>query len=293
MTTPIARTLALILAISLSIPVLAQAPQQTAAQLINEVVANELKDRTQQRRWMYAIEKRDGNRMLSEEQVETKDGPLFRLLAIDGTPLNSDQRQQEEARIDHLLKNPGEQAKVKQRQDDDEKKLESLMHLMPQAFLYDYDGMAGDLVRLKFRPNPAYDPPSYEARVVASLGGTMLIDPREKRLAKVSGQVVNPVKFGFGILGHIDNGGTIEFGRVPVGPAQWKTNLINVRISGRLILFKTLSKQQYETRSVFRAVSADLNLAQASELLRSAPLHTKAAARADVINASTTSRRTK
>ncbi len=33
------------------------------------------------------------------------------------------------------------------------------MRLMPEAFLYDYDGVEGNLVRLKFRPNTNYNPP--------------------------------------------------------------------------------------------------------------------------------------
>ena len=160
----------------------AQAAKESPAQLINEVVANELKDREQQRRWMYAIDKKDGNQTLREEQVETKDGPLYRVLAKDGVPLNAQDKQREDARIDNLLRNPGEQAKVKQRQDDDEKKLQSLMRLMPVAFLYEYNGMEGNLLRLKFAPNPNYNAPSYEARVVASLGGVMLIEPQQQAL---------------------------------------------------------------------------------------------------------------
>ena len=32
------------------------------------------------------------------------------------------------------------------------------MRLMPEAFLYDYDGVEGNLVRLKFRRNTNYNP---------------------------------------------------------------------------------------------------------------------------------------
>src|SRR5271157_278734 len=235
-----------------------------AGELINAVIANELRDRVQQRKWMYTIEKREGNQSLTEEQVETKTGPLYRVLALDGIPLTSDQRQQDEARIHRLLHDTSQQSKLKQQYDDDEQKLETLMRVMPEAFLYDYDGVDGSLVRLKFRPDPSYKPPNYEARVVHSLAGTVLID---------SGQLVDRVQFGYGVLGHIDNGGTIEIGRVQVGPLQWKTALLNIQLSGRLIFFKTISKQQYETRSDFRAVPDDLSLSEANELLVSPVLH--------------------
>jgi hypothetical protein len=265
----------LILAIVLVVPTAVfaqdQRPMMPASVLIHSVVANELGDRVQQRKWMYAIEKRVGGQSFTEEQVETPHGPLYRVLAIDGKGLTPDQRQQDNARIASLLHDTNQQSKLKQQYDDDEQKLEKLMRVMPEAFLYDYDGVEGNLVRLKFRPDPSYTPPDYEARVVHSLAGTVLIDAQQKRLAKLSGQLINAVNFGFGILGHIDNGGTIEIGRMQVGPSQWKTALINIQLSGRLVFFKTISKQQYETRSDFRAVSGDLSLLQASQLLAREP----------------------
>jgi len=55
--------------------------------------------------------------------------------------------------------------------------------------------------------------------------------------------------------------------RVQVGPSQWKTTLINIQLSARLVFFKTITKQEYETRSDFRAVSGDLSLLEGSRLL--------------------------
>lgn len=260
-------TIALVLVVCIAAPARGQSSPLPAAELINEVVANELTDRVQQRKWMYLIDKREGKQTLTEEQVETKDGPIYQVLAIDGTPLDPDQRKLDNARMDRLLHDPSQQLKFKRGHDEDEQKLEKLMSIMPEAFLYDYDGVEGNLVRLKFRPNSNYNPPTYEARVAHSLAGTILIDSRQKRLAKLSGQLINRVEFGYGLLGHIDNGGTIEIGRIQVGPSQWKTALINIQLSGRLVFFKTISKQEYETRSDFRAVSGDLSLLEASQLL--------------------------
>ena len=261
----------LIIALVLVVCIAAAAPDQSvrlsAAELINEVVANELTDRVQHRKWMCVIDKREGKQTLTEKQVETKDGPLYRLLAIDGTPLDPNQRQQDSARMDRLLHDPSQQLKLKQGYEEDEQKLEKLMALMPDAFLYDYDGVEGNLVRLRFRPNSNYNPPTYEARLAHSLGRNYLIDPQQKRLAKLSGRLINRVEFGFGFFGHIDNGGTIEIGRSEVGPSQWKTALINIQLSGRLVFFKTINKQQYETRSDFRPVFGDLSLLEASQLL--------------------------
>jgi hypothetical protein len=150
-------TTALAVVVCIAVPVRGQSSTPSAAEVVNEVVANELTDRVQQRKWMYVIDKREGRQNLTEEQVDTKDGPFYRLLAIDGTPLDPDQRQQDNARMDRLLHDPS-QLKLKQGYDEDKQKLQKLMALMPDAFLYDYDGVEGNLVRLKFRPNSAYNP---------------------------------------------------------------------------------------------------------------------------------------
>jgi len=260
-------TIAFALAVCMSPAAQPQSPPASAAELMKQVVANELADRVEQHKWIYQVSRRDGAHTLTEEQVDTKDGPVYRLLAIDGTPLNPEQRQQDNARIERLLHDPSRQLKAKRDHDEDEQKLEKLMRLMPQAFLYDYDGVEGNFLRLKFRPDANYNPPTYEARIVHALAGTILIDPQQKRLAKLSGQLIDRVEFGYGILGDINKGGTIQIGRTQVGPSRWKTALINIQLSGRVIFFKTINKQEYEVRSGFRAVPGDPNLAEAIQLL--------------------------
>jgi len=244
-----------------------QGSPQSAAALMNEVVANELTDRVLQRKWEYLIDKRQGKQIITEEQVDTRDGPLYRVFAIDGTPLDYNQRQRDNARMDRLLNDPVQQVELKLAHDEDEAKLEKVLLLMPQAFLYEYDGVENNLLRIKFRPNTNYNPPTYEARVVHSLAGIIFVDQQHKRLAKLSGQLMDRVDFGYGLLGHIDRGGTIEIGRAQVDTSEWKTTFVNIQLSGRMVFFKTISKQEYETRSHFRAVSGNLSLIAARQLL--------------------------
>jgi len=238
----------------------------TADALVSGVISNELTDRQELLKWIFVIERRAGKETLTQEQVETQEGPLYRLLAIDGTALNPVQRQQDDARIGRLMRDPSSLQKLKQAQSDDEQKLQKLLNLMPRAFLYDYDGTEEKLVRVKFRPNPHYIPASYEERVIHNLAGTMLIDPDRKRMTKLAGSLVSRVDFGYGLLGRMDSG-TVEIGRVEVGPRQWKTAFINIHFSGRVALFKTMSKDQYEKRSEFREVASDLSLSGGKELL--------------------------
>ena len=235
------------------------------------MVANELADRAEQSNWIYRVNKVVEQQTLSELEVETKDGPVHRLLAINDARLNLAQREQETARLNQLVRDPSQQLAVKKQYDADERRLENLLRLLPIAFVYQYDGWDGSHLRLNFRPDPAFVPPTQESKALQSMAGTILVDPEQKRLAHLSGHLVENVDFGFGILGRIAKGGTFEVERTQVSSSHWKTHLIDIHVNGRMLLFKTISKQQHETRSDFEPVSKDLDLRQAEELLQSRP----------------------
>ena len=235
------------------------------------MVANELTDRAEQSNWIYRVSKVVEQQTLSELEVETKDGPVHRLLAINDAPLNLAQREQETARLNQLVRDPSQQLAAKKQYDADERRLENLVRLLPSAFVYQYDGWDGSHLRLNFRPDPAFVPPTQESKALQSMAGTILVDPEQKRLAHLSGHLVENVDFGFGILGRIAKGGTFEIERTQVSSSHWKTHLIDIHVNGRMLLFKTISRQQHETRSDFEPVSKDLDLRQAEELLRSRP----------------------
>ena len=166
---------------------------------------------------------------------------------------------------------PASRLAIKTQNDADERRLETFVRMLPSAFLFQYDGWDGSNVRLSFRPDPAFVPPTMEAKALQSMAGTILVNPQQKRLAHMNGHLVENVDFGFGILGRLAKGGTFEIERTQVGPTHWKTHLVDIHVSGRMLLFKTISKQQHETRYEFEPVSKDLDLRQAEELLQALP----------------------
>src|ERR1700761_1335374 len=135
-------------------PLFAASAQPIALQqLVKDVAYNEVRDRQTQSCWIYRVERTIDGQTRSEEQVESADGPVFRLIAIDGKPLTGDQAKRENARLDKLLTDPGEQQKAKQLHERDEERLVRLTALLPTAFVYQFDGQDGDQIRLKFSPN--------------------------------------------------------------------------------------------------------------------------------------------
>jgi hypothetical protein len=95
----------------------------------------------------------------------------------------------------------------------------------------------------------------------------MWIDPQHKRLVALKGELIDRVEFGYGLLGHINKGGVFAIHRQRVSPTHWKTELIDIHVTGRVLLFKTVNKEQSEVRSSFRAVPESMTLEQARALL--------------------------
>jgi hypothetical protein len=242
------------------------------ADLVTKVARNELADRAQRGRWMYCVERREGGRTFTRRQIETKDGALYRLLLIDQKAPNAELMKEDTHRLDWVLNDTKQRAKLKNDYENDESTLQKLIRILPEAFVYEFAGKEGNLVTLKFRPSPLYSPATYEMRIAHQLTGILVVDVQQKRLVRLSGRLESPVQFGFGLLGRVEKGGTIEIARTQVAPNHWKTSLINIEMDGRILFFKTINKQQHEVRYHFERAPADLSLGQARELLFSSAI---------------------
>jgi hypothetical protein len=245
----------------------AQNPAESAHDLVKDVVYNELQERHQVSLWQYRVEKRVASQTTIQQEVETRSGLVYRVLARQGRPLDQAGQKKETERLNNLLRNSAEQARMKQEAEAEEKRLQRLIAAMPEAFSYAYDGTTDGSLRLSFQPNPAYSPPTYEARVYHALAGEIWIQPQPKRLVKLDCHIVNEIDFGFGLLGRIEKGGSFQIGREQVADNRWKTSLLDVYISGRIVFFKTISKDQHEVRSNFQPVPSDLGVPGAVALL--------------------------
>ena len=210
--------------------------------------------------------------------VETREGMAGMLVAIDNKPLSPAQRQAEEARLEGLVNNP-EGLKRKQRSEkEDTEHVTRIMKALPDAFLYESDGSAvgnqeigkpGDqLVRLKFRPNPKYNPPSHVEQVLIGMQGYLLIDANQHRIAKMDGTLTKEVSFGWGILGHLDRGGHFLVEQAEVIPGDWEVTHMSLSFTGKELLFKSISVKSDEVFSNFRPVPSNLTFAQGVDLLK-------------------------
>jgi len=245
-----------------------QGSVESPQQLVKDVMYNELRDRECDSFWAYRSVRVSGSQDVVREQVETAQGPIFRILEDHNRPLDAQQRQKEEQRLQDLVTRPGAMTSIEQDHLKDEERMKRIIAMLPDAFLYEYDGpAAGDDVRLVYRPNPTYVPSTYEARVIHALSGTLVVNQKLKRMVAMKGKMLERVDFGYGLLGYVDKGGTFEVRRERVSDTRWKTSFVEVHIQGRVFLLHTVGKDQREERTNFQPVPHDISLAAAKELL--------------------------
>jgi hypothetical protein len=210
--------------------------------------------------------------------VETNEATAGLVVAYDGKPLTPEQRQAEEARVERFIKNPDELRKKQKQEQDAAERTMRIVRAIPDAFLFEYDGTEmgrpgigkpGDpLVRLKFRPNPQYEPPSRVEQVLTGMQGIVLIDAVRHRLASIDGRLFQDVGFGWGILGHLDKGGHFLVQQQEIDPQHWSISRMDLEFTGKILLIKNLSIKTTEVFSGFKPVPPDLTFAQAIELLK-------------------------
>jgi len=257
----------------------AQLPSMPPADLVRKTVQNEVKaSEGESVRHMFLSRKETAHGSQTKLYCETRDAMAGMAVAYDGKPLTLEQRQAEEARLRDLANNPDELRKKRQREKEDAERVGRIVRAMPDAFLYEYDGTesgqpglgkpGADLVRLKFRPNPNYEPPTHTEQVLAGMQGNLLIDAHTLRIARIDGTLFKEVGFGWGILGHLDKGGHFLVEQGDVGDGTWDIQRMSLAFTGKILFFKKIDIKSTETLTDFHPVPRDLTFAQGVEVLK-------------------------
>ncbi|HET8825281.1 MAG TPA: hypothetical protein VFM77_09135 [Terriglobales bacterium] len=265
------------------------ASQLSPIELVRQAVDNEVSSNSSSgRHFMFKDTKKTAHLNQVKLIVETREATAGMLIANDGRPLSPQERSQEEARLANYIQNPQELNKKRKQEKEDADHTMRILKALPDAFLYEPEGTepgtaivghpGDELVRLKFRPNPSYDPPSRTEQVLAGMQGYLLIDATEKRVAEINATLFKEVGFGWGILGHLDRGGRFLVEQADVGARNWEITHMELSFTGKILLLKKLSIQSNETFSDFHQVPSDLTFAQGVELLKKQASQADAAA---------------
>ena len=141
------------------------------------------------------------------------------------------------------------------------------MEMLPNALTYRYMGEQDGLIHLTFTPNPNFQASTREAQVFHHMAGDLWICKSNMRLAELSGRLTSRVEFGWGLLGHLNQGGTFHVEQAEVARDHWDLTLLETNITGKALFFHTITVKEKMTESDYHRVPDDLTLRQAAELL--------------------------
>jgi hypothetical protein len=245
-----------------------------ATALVRRAVQHRLDAGKSHRPVRYLIHRTDERHDTTKEIIETVDGGVARLVAIDGKPLSVEADRAELDRLDTLANHPELQEHRHKSEQKDAERVDRLLALLPDAFLYRLEGMApcaaGQCYRLSFTPSPRFTPPNMEADLLRGVAGEVWIDTKQERLTRLEGHFIAEVDFGFGILGKLNKGGTVLLEQSDVGGHDWELTRLTLHVTGKALMVKPLSFQINEEASGFAQVPVGLHYRDAIQMLKQA-----------------------
>jgi hypothetical protein len=241
------------------------------AAIVRRASQNELHASNGNHPFRYQLHKIDENRISTKEIIETKDGDVARLIAIDDKPLDTEAQQAEIDRLNNLAAHPELQEHRHKKEKEDSDRADEMIRLLPDAFVYKYEGMVdgpnGVCYRFNFQPNPNFNPPDREAQVYAGMTGELWIDQTQERMVRLDAHLIADVEFGWGILGRLYKGGSILVEQADVGEHHWETTHMKLSLTGKALLIKPLNFQTTEDASHFEPVPPQMGYQNAIKML--------------------------
>ncbi len=251
----------------------AQAPPEDPIVLVRAASWNELHSSNHQHPFRFRLRKQDETGVTTKDIVETKDGDIARLVAVNDQPLTPDRAKAERTRLDNLLAHPELQTRRHKKEQEDSNRSNEMVRLLPDAFIYTYQdivqGPSGPAWRFTFSPNDKFIPPDREAQVYHGMAGELWIDCREKRLARLDAHLISDVNFGWGVIGRLYKGGTILVKQEDVGENHWENIQLKLNLTGKILMLHSVTFQTTEDSTGFKPVSNTLTYQDAIRMLES------------------------
>jgi hypothetical protein len=241
----------------------AQTPKEIVQQAVN---AEQAASRDDHSHWRFRQEEKVPVETVSII-VQTAQGSVREKVEQGGRPLTASQAQAEAKRVESFVHDPAQQQRQRRDSEHDDQSAQKLLAMLPKAFTWKVVGETPELVTLEFAPDPSFEPPDMEVRVMGAMAGRMVVDRAQHRIRTMRGTLSRDVNIGFGLLGKLRQGGTFDVERREVAPGLWQIVETHVHIDGRALLFKTIGEQQDEVNSGYTRVPDATTLEQAAAML--------------------------
>jgi len=243
-----------------------QGPDANALAIVRGAVAAQLKaDRTDHSNWIYRdhdVEARD----VVYTCVGSPQGELRRMTQVNGHPVSPEEAQRETQRIADYVRDPAEQARARKNAAHDDAQATELLKMLPDAFLWTIVSDNSTDTTLSFKPNPNFDGPNMEARVMSTMAGVMVVMHNGNHIRTFRGALTEDFRIGFGFLGKLYKGGTFDIERREVAPGFWEITETHVHIGGHVLFFKTIGQQEDDVKSDWKPSPAQ-SLKDAEQIL--------------------------
>jgi hypothetical protein len=246
-----------------------------AASLVERALATEVTSANSTGHPMrYRLHKTSPRLTSTKEIVETRDGDVARLVAVNDQPLSPAAEQQEQDRLNALMADPSLQNHRKQGENHDTGIVLKLLHMLPKAFLYQYAGAGmgphGKMEKFTFKPNPSFSPPDFETQALTALDGELWVDAAQQRVVRLEGYLQQDTNYGLGIVGKLDKGGWVVIEQADAGGGAWRIVHVQMRMNLR-VFWKNRNIDTLEDMSQFSSVPPGMDYRQAIQMLRAAP----------------------
>jgi len=244
-------------------------PNAQARDLVRKVVANELMQEEQDKsHYMFKLKKVTPKGTRVQQIVQTDQGSIARTVLLNGQPPTDDVRQAEEQKIQKLIGDQDEQKRRQKREKEDESRAQIMIRALPNAFFYQEIGRNLDTVKLRFRPDPNYQPQSREESVYTGMAGELWLNLPQQRLRKIDAHLFHDVDFGWGILGRLYKGGSFMVEQEQVDGNHWDSTVLKLDLRGKALLFKSLVYDEQEYESDFRRLPDHVSLSEGADILK-------------------------
>jgi hypothetical protein len=238
---------------------------QDARQFVENAVQTELNDdAADHSHWLYfEVERRPGNTH-KQWVAETADGNLVRVLEQNGQAVTE---QDQRSRMESFAGSKSEQAKQGKSERHDDEQAAEMLKTLPRAFIWTKTSDENGNTTLHFRPDPQFHPKNYEERVFAAMEGDLTVNDAQHRIASLKGKLIHDVKFGGGLFGYLEAGGSFEVERHETAKGLWQIVETHVHIRGRALFFKSIGEQDDDEKSKLKQLPDDITFAQAEKEL--------------------------
>ena len=210
------------------------------------------------------------------EVMELYGEQVQRLIEKDGKPLDAEDTEKEEKKIQKIVdkrKNESEDARRKRAQKEEKEREDGRKFVREVADAYNFHLVGAESVggrdawMIDAEPRPGYEPHMKEAKFLPKFRGRVWIDKQEAQLSKLDVECIDTVSLGW-FLARVHKGSRIVMEQTRINDEVWLPKHFALKVNVRLALLKNFNvemEQTYRDYKKFRATAKIVGVGDVQE----------------------------